>query len=300
MVSDKRLDEVLTDLARIGIGTFKRLTEGVTEVLRTGDVAIKDLDSALTGGPAPVTELAEQSYLEILALVQAATQEAREHGSATAPVVVQRAREILGRVTRAEPAWRPGPSMVRTVNDVFRMALRDLRASQSLLKLAGGQGGLDDLESLTKWADEFSQRIDKTQKVLAQPKRPGEQPAPATTEAEAAAPQPETATPQPEAATAPARTLPPLPVPAPKPKAKKKRNTTPKKKGNPEDIAFALAVAQEMGDTKVKDWAQQFADGKLSEKQWISRLTNHAAAGRDTLDDVFARATQRIARESGE
>ena len=224
-----------------------------------------------------MTELAEQSYLEILALVQAATQEAKEHGSATAPVVVQRAREILGRVTRAEPAWRPGPSMIRTLNDVFRIALRDLRASQSLLKLAGGQGGLDDLESLTKWADEFSERIDKTQKVMAQPKRPREQPAPATTSA--------------EATTQEAETPPPLPLAPTKPKAKrKKRDTTPKTKGNPEDIAFALAVAEEMGDTKVKDWAQQFADGKISEKQWISRLTNHAAAGRDTLDDVFARA----------
>jgi len=286
MVSDKRPDEVLTDLARIGIDTFKRFTEGVTSVLRTGDVAIKDLDSALTGGPAPVTELAEQSYLEIVALVQAATQEAKEHGSATAPAVVQRAREILGRVTRAEPAWRPGPSMIKTLNDAFRIALRDLRASQSLLKLAGGQGGLDDLESLTKWADEFSDRIDKTQKVLAQPKQPREQPAPTTAEAEAAAPQPETPL--------------PLPLPAPKAKAKrKKRDTTPKKKGNPEDIAFALAVAEEIGDTKVKGWAQDLADGKISEKQWISRLTTHSAGTRDTLDDVFARAQERMARDAG-
>jgi len=280
MVSDKRPDEVLTDLARIGIDTFKRFTEGVTEVLRTGDVAIKDLDSALTGGPTPVTELAEQSYLEIVALIQAATQETKEHGSATAPAVVQRAREILGRVTRAEPAWRPGPSMIKTLNDAFRIALRDLRASQSLLKLAGGQGGLDDLESLTKWADEFSDRIDKTQKVLAQPKRPREQPAPTTTEA--AAPQPETP--------------PPLPMPAPK---RKKRDTTPKNKGNPEDIAFAQAIAEEMGDTKVKGWANDFADGKISEKQWISRLTSHSAGTRDTLDDVFARAQERMARDAG-
>ena len=285
MVSDKRPDEVLTDLARAGIDTFKRFTEGVTSILRTGDAAVKDLDSALTGGPAPVTELAEQSYLEILALIQAATQEAKEHGSATAPVVVQRAREILGRVTRAEPAWRPGPSMVRTINDVFRMAVRDLRASQSLLKLAGGQGGIDDLESLTKWADEFSERIDKTQKVLVQPKRPREQPAPTTTEAEAAAPQSETP--------------PPLPLPAPKAKAKKKRDTTPKNKGNPEDIAFAQAIAEEMGDTKVKGWANDFADGKISEKQWISRLTSHSAGTRDTLDDVFARAQERMARDAG-
>jgi len=281
MVSDKRPDEVLTDLARTGIDTFKRFADGVTSILRTGDAAVKDLDSALTGGPAPVTELAEQSYLEVVALVQAATQEAKEHGSATAPAVVQRAREILGRVTRAEPAWRPGPSMVKTLNDVFRLALRDLRASRNLLKLAGGQGGLDDLESLTKWADEFSERIDRTQKVMAQPKRPREQPAPTTTEPEATAPE-----------------NPPLPPAPPKPKAKK-RDTTPKKKGNPEDIAFALAVGEEMGDSKVKDWAQQFADGKLSEKQWVSRLTNHAAAGRDTLEDVFARAQERMTRDAG-
>jgi len=157
------------------------------------------------------------------------------------------------------------------------MSLRDLRGSQYLLRLAQGSGTLDDLDSLTKWADEISDRVGKTQQVIAQPK-------PSVTPVEAAS--------EPREAV-----LVPVPVEKPKSTAKKKRDTTPKNKANPEDIAFAHAVAEEMGDNKVKGWAQEFADGKLSEKQWISRLTNHAAAARETLDDVFARATERMAKE---
>ncbi|KKK47285.1 hypothetical protein LCGC14_3156770, partial [marine sediment metagenome] len=78
------------------------------------------------------------------------------------------AREILGKVTKAEPAWRPAPAMMRTVNDIIRMSLRDLRGSQNLFRLAQGNGTLDDLDSLTKWADEISDRVGKTQKVIAQ------------------------------------------------------------------------------------------------------------------------------------
>lgn len=269
MVMGKSPDEGLADIVRTGLETFKTTVEGITSILRTGDSAIKDLDSALTGSSPSAVVTPEESFLEVVALAEAAMQEAKEKGSAVAPAVVQRAREILNRVTRAEPAWRPGPSIIRTSNDVFRVALRDLRASQNLLKLAQGVGGLDDLENLTKWADEVSQRLNNIQKVIAQPKRTIEQPAP-----EAAPPSVLTGT----------------------PKKKAKRKTTPKKKGNPEDIAFAQAVAEEMGDLKVKEWAHEFADGKISEKQWINRLTTHATSTRDNLDDIFARAGERLAK----
>ncbi len=277
MVREDGPDKVLADIVRTGIETFKSVVEGVTSVIRTGDVTIRDLDSALTGGPSPESSNPEQSFLEVVALMQSTMEEARSKGTATAPAIIQRSREILGKVTKAEPAWRPGPAMIRTVNDVIRMALRDLRSSQNLLRLAQGTGTLDDLDSLTKWADEISDRVGKTQQVIAQPK-PSVTPIEATSEPQRAV-------------------LVPVPVAKKETKPKKKRNTTPKKKANPEDIAFAQAVAEEMGDNKVNDWAQDFADGKISEKQWISRLTNHAAAGRETLDDVFARATERMAKE---
>ena len=276
MVFEDRPEKVLADIVRTGLETFKSAVEGITAVIRTGDSTIKDLDSALTGGPAPESSNPEQSFLEVVALMQSAMEEARSKGTATAPAVIQRSREILGKVTKSEPAWRPGPAMIRTINDVIRMALRDLRGSEYLLKLAQGTGTLQDLESLTTWADELSSRVDKTQRVVAQPK-PSIMPQ--------------------EPATAPQEpVLVPVPASKKETKPKKKRNTTPKKKANPEDIAFAQAVAEEMGDVKVKDWATQFSDGKISEKQWISRLTNHAAATMESLDDVFARATERMAK----
>lgn len=279
MVFPENPRKLLEDVVRTGIQTFKSTVEGVTEVLRTGDSAIRDLDSALTGGPATTGDVSEQSFLEVLALVQGAMQEAREQGSTTAQGVIQRARDILNRVNKSEPAWRPGPSAIRTINDILRVGLRDLRASANLLRLAQGQGSIDDLESLTKWADDLTQRMDQTQKIVAQPKPGLQQPAPA---AEVREPAPE-----------------PTPATTSKKTTRKKRNTTPKNKANPQDIAFAKAVAEELGDTKVKGWAEDFANGKISEKQWISRLTSHASTTYDSLDDVFERAQQRMARESG-
>ncbi|GAI88254.1 unnamed protein product, partial [marine sediment metagenome] len=177
MVMGKNRDKGLADIMQTGLETFKTTVGGITSILRTGDSAIKDLDSALTGSAPSAVVTPEESFLEVVALAEAAMQEAKEKGSTVAPAVVQRAREILNRVTRAEPAWRPSPSIIRTSNDVLRVALRDLRASQNLLKLAQGAGGLADLENLTKWADEVSQRLNNIQKVIAQPKRTIEQPA---------------------------------------------------------------------------------------------------------------------------
>jgi len=285
MVRQDGPDKALSDVVRTGMETLKSVVDGVTSVIRQGDSTIRDLDSALTGGPSPDFLSPEQSFLEVVALMQAAMDEAKQKGSANSPAIMQRAREILGKVTKAEPAWRPAPAMLRTVNDVIRVALRDLRGSQNLFRLAQGNGSLDDLDSLTKWADDISDRVNKTQQVINKTQQVIAQPKPA-----AAAPEPVS---EPQAAV-----LTPVPVVVKETKPKKKKNTTPKKKANPEDIAFAKAVAEEMGDTKVKDWAQQFADGKLSEKQWINRLTNHAAAARESLDDVFARAADRIAKES--
>ena len=278
MVPEQRPEEVVTGLVRKGISTFQTVIEGVTDLLRAGDSTIKELDAALTGQASSRPTTPEESFIEIVALMQAAIMEAREAKSATKASVIQRAREVLGRATRQEPSWRPGPAVIKTANDVFRVALRDLRASQNLLKLAQGNGSLDDLDKLSEWAEEVTDRIAKTQAVIAQPKP---------------------AAPPPEATTAP-ETAPPAAKPPPAPTGRKprKKGATSPKKGRPEDIAFAQAVAEEMGDTKVKEWAEHFAEGRITEKQWISRLTTHAAATRDSLDEVFARATERMARDA--
>ncbi len=280
--------EHVAGVVRGAIETFQTLLGGVTDLIRAGDSTVKDLDSALTGSPSAGPSTPEQSFLEVVALMQAAMVEAGEAGSASAPAVVQRAREILGRVSREEPAWRPAPSVIRTVNDVFRTALRDLRASQDLVKLAQGNGTLDDLEKLSQWADDLTDRLAKTQKIVAQPKPSKEPPVPAASAPGSVESSSSISSSAPEAE----------PAPAPQARKPRKRSTTPKAKGNPEDIAFAQAVAAELGDTKVNGWAQDLADGKISEKQWITRLTTHAAASRDSLEDVFARATERVTRDA--
>ena len=279
MVSGKLPAEQVAGVVSRGLETLQSLLGGVTDVIRAGDSTVKELDGALTGRPSAGPSTPEQSFLEVVALMQGAVEEARETGSATSASVVQRAREVLGRATRDEPSWRPGPSLVRTANDVFRTALRDLRASQNLLKLAQGNGSLNDLEQLSGWAEEVTDRLRSVQAMVKEPK-------PGIAAAEA--------TPVAEVNPAPA-----APAPAPAAKTPRKRNTTPKAKGSPEEIAFAQAVAEELGDTKVKGWAQEFADGKISEKQWVSRLTGSAAAKRDSLDDVFDRAQARMTRDAG-
>jgi len=289
MVSGDRPDKVLADVIRTGIETFRSAIDGVTSIIRQGDHTLRDLDSALTGSPAADSSNPEQAFLEIVSLVQATMLEAQQTGTANNPAVVQRAREILGRVSRAEPSWRPGPAIIRTVNDVIRMALRDLRGSETLLHLAQGTGTLQDLESLTQWADSLSDRVSKTQKMVAQPKPSITPSAPVSQ----------------EPVPAPSETVSqePVLVPPPKPKKskpKKKRDTTPQQKANSADVAFAQAVAEEIGDNKVLKWAKDFADGTISEKQWISRLTSHSASKRDSLDAIFERATKRLEKKGNE
>ena len=279
MVPEQRPEEVVSGMVRRGISGFHTFIEGVTDALRAGDSTIKELDSALTGQSSSKPTTPEESFIEVVALMQAAMVEAQEKGSASAGSVVQRAREILGRVSREEPAWRPAPAAMKTANDIFRMALRDLRASQNLFRLAQGNGSLDDLDKLATWAGEVTDRLSKTQQVIAQPKT---------------GPPPSEATTAPKAAPEEAK-----PAPAPAGRKPRKKGATAPKKGNPADIAFAQAVAAELGETKVKDWADHFAEGRISEKQWLTRLTTHAAAARDSLDEVFARATERMAKDAG-
>jgi hypothetical protein len=269
MVFDRRPEEVFADVVERSIETFKNAIEGVSQLIRNGESTIRELDDALTGGRPRFGETPQETFAAVLDMLHGTLEDAREKQSTEAASVVQKAREILNRINQVEPAWRPGPMGMTTASDVFRAALRDLRASNSLIRLAQGAGTLDDLKSLSVWADDLKGRLDnvtkKAEEVLS---------APATAAQESPA--------APPAKAKPKRT---------------KKNTKPKGKPDPDAVKFALAVAEEYGDNRVKTWAQEFADGKISEAQWQSRLTNHAAAVRDNLDDVLDRAVERVARE---
>jgi hypothetical protein len=263
MVFEQRPEELFAEVVQRGLAAFKTTIEGVSQVIRTGDETLRELDDALTGSRPRFGETPQESFMSILDMLHGTLEDAREKQSASAPSVTQKAREILARINAVEPAWRPGPLSRTTPGDLFRAALRDLRASNSMIRMAQGTGTLDDLKGLSDWADDVNTRIEQLK-------------APAT--------------PQPEVT--------PQKAEEPKTKAKRaKKDTTPKAKPEPDDVAFALAVAEEFGDKEVKGWVQEFADGKISEAQWINRLTTHAAATRESLDDVLARAEQRIARE---
>lgn len=270
MVFDQRPDELFAEVVQRGLTIFKATIEGVSQVIRTGDGTIRELDDALTGSRPRYGETPQESFMTVLDMLHGTVQDAREKDSATAASVVQKAREILARINAVEPAWRPGPLGTKTPADVFRTALRDLRASNSMIRMAQGAGSLDDLKGLSDWADDVNDRIEQMKPSLTAPR----------------------ATTSPEKAEVPSAEA------APKAKGKRaKKDTTPKTVPQPEEVAFANAVAEEFGDKEVKGWAQEFADGKISESQWINRLTTHAAATRDSLDDVLARAEQRVARE---
>lgn len=278
MVFDRRPEEVFSDVISRGLETLKTTIDGVTQALRTGDEAIRDLDDALTGSRPKFGETPQETFVNILDMLHSTLEDAKEKGSAAAEPVVQHAREILTRINSAEPGWRPAPVGVHSSADVFRMALRDLRGSNAIIRLAQGRGSLDDLQGLSAWADDVKDRIDQLK--------------PSTTA---------------QAATEPVQEkAPKVQEKAPKAPAKKsKKDTTPKVAPNQAAVRYALAVAEEYtlqgrmyGDDKVKGWAKEFADGKISEEQWISRLTTHAAAEKDNIDDILERATQRINREN--
>jgi len=277
MVFERRPDEIFADVVERGLTTFKATIEGVSQVIRTGDSTIRELDDALTGSRPKFGETPQESFLNVLDMLNGTLEDAREKQSASAPSVVQKAREILGRINASEPAWRPGPSSRTTPTDLFRAALRDLRASNSMIRMAQGSGTLDDLDGLSTWADDVKGRIEQMRPSLAAPQQ----------------------TITPDKAVGPPVTS------AAKAKVKKvKKDTTPKPKTQPDEVElhkiavrFAQAVAEEYGDTKVKDWAKEFADGKISEAQFQSRLMTKAAAERDDIEDVLARANERIARE---
>ncbi len=241
-----RPDDMFQDLVRRGLSVFQNTLHGVTQAITTGDGALRELDQALIGTRVVAPgEDTQKSMMEVLNLLQESLAAARDQESVQAPQVVQKAREVLARINQAEPSWRPGPVSITNANDMFRMAMRDLRGTDALMKVATGRGELEDVEILTKWATKLTNAMQPVEKAK-------ETPGPTRVSV--------------------ARTRKPHQEPEIVEPAKKKAKI---KKKSPEK--FALAIAEEIGDGQVQIWAREFSEGKLTEQQWLEKFTNYAA-----------------------
>lgn len=262
MVLDKRPDELFAEVLQRGLSTFKEVVEGVSTTIRTGDSALKEIDDALTGSKPRFGETPQETFTNVMTMLEGTLLEAKEKGSAGAPTVTQRARDVLARINAVEPPWRPGPSTIRTVSDMFRSALRDLRASNSLIRLAQGTGKLEDLDGLSKWAEDLNARLEQ----LKAPASPQEAPAPAGE------------------APAPAKTK------------KAKKDTALKTKPNSVNSSasvFARAMAEVMGDDQVAKWASQVEAGEITEDRFIDLWGSRVEKSKLDAEELLSKAKTR-------
>lgn len=139
-----------------GLEMFGNGVDVVSKVTRSVDGSIKAVDDALRGSTPPPQP--GQAFTNIVTHLTSMRDMARG-GFANTPAVAQKAREILGMVNQVEPPWKSKPSNVRTRNDMVRIAIRDLRGSQALLRLAQGQGTSEDINSLILWTTDVSGRF---------------------------------------------------------------------------------------------------------------------------------------------
>lgn len=284
MVFNRRPDEFFMDVTQNGLEILKTSISTVTEVIRSGDSGLRSLDDALTGNRPKFQEPPSETFVGVLDMLNATLQEAQDKHSTQDAEVIQHSRDIMRRISEAESGYRNYPTGQRTVNDIFRLGLRQLRMSTSLVRLASGQGTAVDLQELARWADNLNQQIEQF-------KAQNDQAVPAPVQL------PPAEAPQLPAAAPPTAEAAPSTTPSVKPAKRPKRAAKIKQPPSQEDIVFARAVAAEMNDDKVNGWLEDFCSGKITEAQWISRLTAHASKTRDTLDDVFGRANERVARE---
>jgi hypothetical protein len=281
---DRRPDQVLMDFTQNGLEVLQKSITTVTTLIRTGDEGLRSIDGALTGNRSKLGETPSEAFMGVLDMLQGVLEEAREKKSATDATVVQRSREMLTRINDAEPTWKPAPMGMRSLSDVYRAALRDLRGHSSMVRLASGQGSINDLDNLGKWADDLNQRLQGFRDSGNKPK--GQKASPRASEGtELAAGSPlmlEEGNSQ---------------APAAKPARRAKKDTTPKTPPNSEAVRYAQLVAEELNDKKVVGWAEEYSTGKISEAQWLSRLTAYCAPKKKSLDDVFNKAADRMIAE---
>ena len=278
-------DEVtkgLGDAVRQGLGVFGQGVNTIAQVLRSGDAALKEVDGALTGGspspsPGPSQPLGREQQLaqRVVSLVQQGGEAAKRAGDPKTPTATARFQETMRLLFQQSfPVAEAGLSdLMPAPLDVLRMALKNLRGSVALVRLANGAGSLDDLEEVARSAEELSDQL--------KPALPS-----ARTAAEPAAARPAA-----------------IPHSAPRPaKARAKGTGKGRKKKeppNPSAVAFARAMGEEMGDATVKRWAEDLAAAKITEDQFIDRWSKKTGQGHSAdPETLLARAKQRTI-ESG-
>ncbi|MDP3063631.1 MAG: hypothetical protein Q8O40_10565 [Chloroflexota bacterium] len=255
-------------VVRQGLGFFGQGIGTVAEALRSVDAALQQVDGALTGSRAPVTPMVSEEYLarRVATVLQQAEQAAKTAGLA-APATTSRFAEALRLARTPLPPTPAVADMMPTPPEMVRMALRDLRGSTALMRLASGAGTTDDLEEVGRFATDLSDRMGTVQAATAQQGAPAARPA----------------QPRQEGPPAPER----------KPRRRSPRAAPAAPAGKPSTgVLLAQAIGEEMGDARVKKWADQVAQGKLTEKQFLSRLER--LKSNVDPDQLFKRARDRV------
>ena len=272
MPETDELTKGLGDAVRQGLGVFGQGVNTIAQVLRSGDAALKEVDGALTGGTAsaapgssralgPEQQLAQR----VVSLVKQGGEAAKRAGDPKTPTATARFQETMRLLFQQSFPVEAGLSdLMPSPSDVLRLALKNLRGSMALVRLANGAGSVEDVEEVARFAEELGDQL---------------QPSHAATEPMGAHP-----TVVPPSAPRPAKAR-------PKGAGRGKRKKEPP---NPSAVAFARAMGEEMGDATVKRLAEDLAAAKITEDQFIDRWSKKAGQGKGANPEtLLARAKQR-------
>ena len=276
MAETDELTKGLGDAVRQGLGVFGQGVNTIAQVLRSGDAALREVDGALTGGTAsaapgssralgPEQQLAQR----VVSLVNQGGEAAKRAGDPKTPTAIARFQETMRLLFQQSFPVEAGLSdLMPSPSDVLRMALKNLRGSMALVRLANGAGSVEDVEEVARFAEELAEQLQPSTSL-------------ANTTMEPTATRPEIVQP-----------------PAAKPTKTRAKGTGRGKKKkeppNPSAVAFARAMGEEMGDATVKRWAEDLAAAKITEDQFIDRWSKKAGQGKSANPEtLLARAKQR-------
>jgi pyruvate/2-oxoglutarate dehydrogenase complex dihydrolipoamide acyltransferase (E2) component len=275
MADPEEVTKGLGEFIRQGLGIFGQGVGAVAQVLRSGDAAVREVDGALTGQRVSTTggppAGSEQAVAEqVASLVRQGKQEATRTGNPRTPGVVGRFQEALRLLFQVPLAEESGSlsDLMPSPMDMLKMGLRDLRGSMALIRLANGTGSLADVEEVASFAEELAGRVQAGIQAV-QGVAPEPPPAPPSSQAQASPPS------------------------GARPPRRSARRGKGKEPVNPSASAFARAMAEEMGDARVKRWAGELGRGRITEDQFIERWGKKVAEGNQDAEGLLARARQR-------
>lgn len=281
MTTPDNMANKVGDQLRKGIGFFSQGVDAMSDVLRSTDSAVKEVDGALTGRrPAtepegnPTTMSDEQAAERVNSLIRQGSQEARQSQNPQSPLVVNPFKEAMQLLLQMRlPNSIAGlADMLPSPADAVKTGLRDLRGSMALLHLANGTGSLSDVEEVASFVDNLAGRAQTIANTVTQPVKSAEVTSP-----------PNNPNPQPTSRRAPRGGRRQLKQPA-----------------SDEAVAFARAIGQAMGEDRVLKAAQGMEDGTVSEKQFLDRWSRMVATGKfGRPDELIERARQSSGLSTG-